>query len=171
MYGSQPRQKYSWKDSNIGSGAEKSAKQSGRSESAWKGVGTRVGLQIWRIVNFEVTHWPTKQYGYFYNGDSYIVLNTYVSVIFLLKSFPPFLKTHSVQLPIQIRGQSELDWVLSTCFQGIWDAGGGVHVWVMWVCWWGLNDCPYLVWGGVCVRRCGWVCERGCGPGVWLGEF
>ena len=79
MYGSQPRQKYSWKDSNISSGAEKSAKQSGRSESAWKGVGTRVGLQIWRIVNFEVTHWPTEQYGYFYNGDSYIVLNTFVS--------------------------------------------------------------------------------------------
>ncbi|XP_072045734.1 LOW QUALITY PROTEIN: gelsolin-like protein 2 [Amphiura filiformis] len=26
---------------------------------------------------FEVTHWPVEHYGYFYNGDSYIVLNTF----------------------------------------------------------------------------------------------
>ena len=77
MYGSQPRKKYSWNQSDISSAA--AATQSGKSESAWKEVGTRVGLQIWRIVNFKVTHWPKEQYGYFYNGDTYIVLNTFVS--------------------------------------------------------------------------------------------
>ena len=25
----------------------------------------------------EVTHWPKEDYGRFYNGDSYIILNTY----------------------------------------------------------------------------------------------
>ena len=25
----------------------------------------------------EVTHWPKEDYGKFYNGDSYIILNTY----------------------------------------------------------------------------------------------
>ena len=25
----------------------------------------------------QVTHWPKKDYGRFYNGDSYIILNTY----------------------------------------------------------------------------------------------
>merc|ERR1712136_343028 len=36
-----------------------------------------VGLQIWRIVKFQVTHWEKSEYGSFYNGDSYIILNTY----------------------------------------------------------------------------------------------
>lgn len=26
---------------------------------------------------FKVTHWPKEDYGKFYNGDSYIILNTY----------------------------------------------------------------------------------------------
>lgn len=25
----------------------------------------------------QVTHWPKDEYGHFYNGDSYIILNTY----------------------------------------------------------------------------------------------
>jgi gelsolin len=29
-------------------------------------------------VNFKVTEWPKKQYGSFYEGDSYIILNTYL---------------------------------------------------------------------------------------------
>jgi hypothetical protein len=28
-------------------------------------------------VQFKVTHWPKKDYGQFYTGDSYIILNTY----------------------------------------------------------------------------------------------
>ena len=77
--------KYHWKDSNLamfGSEIERSAKtKTGKSEPAWEGAGTAPGLQIWRIVKLKVEHWPVEKYGYFYNGDTYIVLNTFVSVL------------------------------------------------------------------------------------------
>lgn len=73
--------KYDWKDSNMalfGSDTEKQVKkESAESEPAWQGAGQEVGLKIWRIVKFEVTDWEQDQYGEFYNGDSYIILNTY----------------------------------------------------------------------------------------------
>lgn len=73
--------KYDWKDSNLalfGSDTEKQVKKSSaQAEPAWHGAGQKVGLQIWRIVNFKVTEWERKEYGKFYNGDSYIILNTY----------------------------------------------------------------------------------------------
>ncbi|GAB1598742.1 gelsolin-like protein 2 [Argonauta hians] len=73
--------KYCWKDSNLanfGSDLERQVKkESAQTEPAWEGAGAEVGLQVWRIVKFEVTHWPKEDYGSFYNGDSYIVLNTY----------------------------------------------------------------------------------------------
>jgi gelsolin len=76
----QPK-KYDWKDSNLelfGSDVErKIKKESAGTEPAWKNAGKTVGLQIWRIVNFKVTDWQRELYGKFYNGDSYIVLNTY----------------------------------------------------------------------------------------------
>jgi gelsolin len=70
-------------DSNIsayGSKDHKDAKlAAAKTEEAWKGAGVAVGLQIWRIEKFKVVHWPKEQYGKFYEGDSYIVLNTYKS--------------------------------------------------------------------------------------------
>jgi len=36
-----------------------------------------VGVEIWRIVKFKVEAWEKNQYGEFYSGDSYIILNTY----------------------------------------------------------------------------------------------
>ena len=36
-----------------------------------------VGVLIWRIENFQVVPWPKDQYGKFFNGDTYIVLNIY----------------------------------------------------------------------------------------------
>jgi len=72
---------YDWKDSNLalfGSDTEKQVKkQSAETEPAWKNAGKRVGIQVWRIVNFKVTDWPKEDYGKFFNGDSYIILNTY----------------------------------------------------------------------------------------------
>ncbi|KAK3734474.1 hypothetical protein RRG08_029149 [Elysia crispata] len=72
---------YNWKDSNLalfGSDTERSVKkESAQTEPAWKGAGQAVGLQIWRIVNFKVVPWPKEDYGRFYDGDSYIILNTY----------------------------------------------------------------------------------------------
>jgi len=73
--------KYDWKDSNMalfGSDTEKQVKkESAEAEEAWQGAGQEVGLQIWRIVKFKVTNWPKEDYGEFFNGDSYIILNTY----------------------------------------------------------------------------------------------
>ncbi|KAI0221917.1 Gelsolin-like protein 2 [Lamellibrachia satsuma] len=81
MSGLVKAKKYDWKDTNLalfGSDTEKQVKkESAESEPAWHGCGQAVGLKIWRIVKFEVTDWPEQDYGKFYSGDSYIVLNTY----------------------------------------------------------------------------------------------
>ena len=42
--------------------------------SAFKNCGKEVGLEVWRIENFEPVSW--KDVGHFYSGDSYIVLST-----------------------------------------------------------------------------------------------
>jgi len=77
----QKPKEYDWKDSNMamfGSDTDRKVKkESAESEPAWKGAGQAVGLQIWRIVKFKVTHWDKEEYGKFYKGDSYIILNTY----------------------------------------------------------------------------------------------
>lgn len=73
--------KYDWKDSNMamfGSDTEKQVKkESAEAEPAWAGAGAAPGLKIWRVVNFEIQDWPEEDYGEFYNGDSYIILNTF----------------------------------------------------------------------------------------------
>ena len=73
--------KYAWKNSNLaffGTDLEKSVKkEAALHESAWRGAGQETGIQIWRINQFKVEHWPRTQYGEFYNGDSYIILNSY----------------------------------------------------------------------------------------------
>lgn len=73
--------KYDWKDSNMalfGSDTERAVKKAAAEcEPAWQGCGQEVGLKIWRIEKFEVKDWPKEDYGDFYNGDSYIILNTY----------------------------------------------------------------------------------------------
>lgn len=45
-------------------------------EPAFQGVGQRVGTEIWRIENFQPVPLPKSDYGKFYTGDSYIVLQT-----------------------------------------------------------------------------------------------
>jgi len=73
--------KYEWKDSNLdlfGSDTDRAVnKESAQEEPAWEGVGQEVGLKIWRIVKFKVEAWPVEEYGEFFSGDSYIILNTY----------------------------------------------------------------------------------------------
>eukprot|EP00440_Ansanella_granifera_P018623 gb/GFBE01020229.1/.p1 GENE.gb/GFBE01020229.1/~~gb/GFBE01020229.1/.p1 ORF type:complete len:372 (+),score=87.30 gb/GFBE01020229.1/:1-1116(+) len=67
-------------DSNcagIGSQEDKDLrKQAAGGERAWQGAGEQVGVQIWRIEKFQVVAWPEKEYGNFYKGDSYIILQT-----------------------------------------------------------------------------------------------
>jgi len=73
--------KYDWKDSNMalfGSDDDRKVKkESAQSEPAWEGAGADVGVEVWRIVKFQVEKWPVEQQGEFFNGDSYIILNTY----------------------------------------------------------------------------------------------
>jgi len=44
--------------------------------SDFKGAGIKPGIQIWRIENKVPKPWPEKEFGKFYEGDSYIVLKT-----------------------------------------------------------------------------------------------
>jgi len=63
---------------NLGSDLEKKVREAAAAtEPAWAQAGKKLGLQIWRIEKFQVKSWPVEQYGSFYDGDSYIVLNTY----------------------------------------------------------------------------------------------
>ncbi|GKV52929.1 hypothetical protein SLEP1_g59480 [Rubroshorea leprosula] len=43
-------------------------------DPAFQGVGQKVGTEIWRIENFLPVPVPKSDYGKFYSGDSYIVL-------------------------------------------------------------------------------------------------
>ncbi|KAG9134903.1 hypothetical protein Leryth_001139 [Lithospermum erythrorhizon] len=45
-------------------------------EPAFQGAGERLGTEIWRIENFQPVPLPKSEYGKFYSGDSYIVLQT-----------------------------------------------------------------------------------------------
>jgi gelsolin len=63
---------------NLGSDLEKKVRENAaHCEPSWKNAGKVPGLEIWRIEKFKVVAWPRNQYGAFYSGDSYIVLNTY----------------------------------------------------------------------------------------------
>ena len=78
-------------DSNValvGSAQDMEArKNAAQTEANWKGAGEIPGLQIWRVENvrnkhdvpvFGVKPWPKEEYGSFFSGDSYIVLNTFL---------------------------------------------------------------------------------------------
>lgn len=81
MAGLIKQKQYDWKDSNLalfGSDTDRQVKkESAETEPAWKNAGSNVGVQIWRIVKFKVKSWPKEDYGKFYDGDSYIILNTF----------------------------------------------------------------------------------------------
>ncbi|EDW58455.1 gelsolin isoform X1 [Drosophila virilis] len=53
-------------------------KQPGRRvmHPAFANAGRAPGLEIWRIENFEPVPYPPNNYGKFYTGDSFIILNT-----------------------------------------------------------------------------------------------
>lgn len=72
---------------NYGSKEHKDLrKAAAASDKMFKGAGEKPGLKVWRVENkrtesdtpdFGVNHWPKEEYGKFYSGDSYLVLNTY----------------------------------------------------------------------------------------------
>ena len=73
---------YDWKDSNMalfGSETDRNVKEAAAAtEEAWVGAGSKVGLEIWRINKFKVERWPKENYGKFFSGDSYIIMNTFI---------------------------------------------------------------------------------------------
>jgi len=74
-------EKVSWKDTNlalIGSEIDHKVKEAAaQGEEAWEGMGEEPEVRIWRIEKFQIKSWPKEQYGEFFKGDSYIVMNTY----------------------------------------------------------------------------------------------
>lgn len=80
-------------DSNMANYGSKehidARKKAAETEKEFKGAGKKVGLEIWRVENkrtaadtpdFGVKRWPIEEYGNFFKGDSYIVLNTYFAI-------------------------------------------------------------------------------------------
>ena len=70
-----------WKETNMslfGSDIEKACKAAAaQGEPQWRGAGTKVGVQIWRIEQFKVVPWTKPEdKGTFNNGDAYIILHT-----------------------------------------------------------------------------------------------
>jgi gelsolin len=77
-------------DSNmagVGSQEDKDLrKAAAATDPQWKGAGQKVGLEVWRVENkrtkadtpdFGVNRVKKEDYGSFFTGDSYIILNTY----------------------------------------------------------------------------------------------
>ena len=66
-------------DSNIfllGTEIEKNFRyKRAESEPEWQKIKKEPGTLVWRIEKFNVVPWPKEQYGSFYQGDSYIILN------------------------------------------------------------------------------------------------
>merc|ERR1711974_383952 len=62
---------------NLGSELETKVREAAaNAEAAWAEAGKAEGTQVWRIEDFNVVSWA-GEFGTFYSGDSYIVLNTY----------------------------------------------------------------------------------------------
>ena len=74
----QKRKELNIKDTNLAlMGSELDQKlrlQKAQGEDAFRGVGQKPGIEVWRIEKFQPVPW--KQLGKFYDGDSYIVLHT-----------------------------------------------------------------------------------------------
>lgn len=74
------RSKLKFEDTNMANfGTEleyKLKKDVSEKEEAWKGTRDTVGLRIWRVEKFKIVDLDKKYYGKFYDGDSYIILNT-----------------------------------------------------------------------------------------------
>mmetsp|Transcript_81753 Transcript_81753/g.122808 ORF Transcript_81753/g.122808 Transcript_81753/m.122808 type:complete len:376 (-) Transcript_81753:180-1307(-) len=73
----------SWKESNlanIGSDLDHKIKEAAaEGEEAWKVIGEAPGVKVWRVEQFNIVAWPEADYGCFYKGDSYIVLNSWIA--------------------------------------------------------------------------------------------
>jgi len=69
-----------WKNTNvalIGTDIDKKCRlEASNGEPAWKNAGKKGGVEAWRVNQFKLEAVPNNEIGSFYDGDSYIVLNT-----------------------------------------------------------------------------------------------
>lgn len=74
------RSKLKFEDTNMANfGTEleyKLKKDVSEKEEAWNGTRDTLGLRIWRVEKFKIVDLDKSNYGKFYDGDSYILLNT-----------------------------------------------------------------------------------------------
>ncbi|OAF69830.1 hypothetical protein A3Q56_02425 [Intoshia linei] len=81
MTGLRKGKTYDWKDSNLsdfGSEMDKLVKkESAQTETAWDRIKGKLGCTVWRIKQFKVASMKESEFGEFYNGDSYIIMNCY----------------------------------------------------------------------------------------------
>jgi len=79
MGGQRNRNEIDWRDTNMalfGSELEKRIKAaSAGGERAWRGLGDKEELRIWRVEQFRVVSWPRRKFGKFHEGDSYIIFH------------------------------------------------------------------------------------------------
>ena len=72
-------EKLALEDTNMalfGTDIEKNLKyKNAENEPEWQKIPKEPCLKIWRIEKFRVKPWPENQYGTFYDGDSFIILN------------------------------------------------------------------------------------------------
>ena len=71
--------------------------------------GQEVGLEIWRIVKFKVERLSKEDYGRFFEGDSYIILNTYKWVKLSFFSLPMFLHQRRKKSLIRVRNRRDFE--------------------------------------------------------------
>jgi gelsolin len=67
-----------WADASKSNAANVRLAQA-HAEPQFAHAGAQVGTQIWRIESFELVPWLEENYGEFFRGDSYLLLNTYGS--------------------------------------------------------------------------------------------
>lgn len=53
-------------------------------DEEFKNVGKEPGLVVWRIMNFKLTRIPKHQFGTFFSGDSYLIINVKYSIFLSL---------------------------------------------------------------------------------------
>lgn len=62
----------------FGTPLEKEIKlRAAQGEPAWHTAGKKVGVEGWRVEQFQIVVWPKERFGELFDGDSFIFLNTY----------------------------------------------------------------------------------------------
>ena len=73
---------------SAGGGSQDVRLKAAQSEKEYQGAGQKTGLEIWRVEKLAIKRWPQENYGKFFEGDSFIVLKTYVLELGCSRGYP-----------------------------------------------------------------------------------